>query len=33
MKPESCRNCGKEFWENERICLKCGREREQDDSE
>ena len=33
MKPQSCRNCGKELWDNEKICPKCGRDREQDDPE
>ena len=31
MKPQSCRNCGKELWQNQRICPSCGRDREQDD--
>lgn len=31
MKPQSCRNCSKELWENQRICPSCGRDREQDD--
>jgi len=33
MKQQSCRNCGKELWQDQRICPKCGRNREQDDSE
>jgi len=33
MKPQSCRNCGKELWENQRICPHCGRDRGQDDPE
>jgi len=31
MKPQSCRNCGKELWQNQRICPSCGKDREQDD--
>ncbi|MBT8172833.1 MAG: zinc-ribbon domain-containing protein [Nitrosopumilus sp.] len=33
MKPQSCRNCGKELWQNQTICPHCGREREQEDPE
>jgi len=33
MKPQSCRNCGKELWQNERTCPQCGRDRGQDDPE
>ncbi|MCV0366845.1 MAG: zinc-ribbon domain-containing protein [Nitrosopumilus sp.] len=31
MKPQSCRNCGKELWQNQTICPHCGREREHED--
>lgn len=31
MKPQSCRNCGKEIFQNQRVCPKCGRDTEQDD--
>ncbi|MGI0057814.1 MAG: zinc-ribbon domain-containing protein [Nitrosarchaeum sp.] len=27
MKPQSCRNCGKELWEEQIICPKCGHDR------
>ena len=30
MKPQSCRNCGKEIFQNQRVCPKCGRDTEQD---
>ncbi|WP_425339008.1 zinc-ribbon domain-containing protein [Nitrosopumilus adriaticus] len=33
MKPQSCRNCGKELWQNQNACPNCGREREQEDPE
>jgi uncharacterized OB-fold protein len=33
MKPQSCRNCGKEIFQNQRVCPKCGRDTEQDDPE
>jgi len=28
MKPQSCRNCGKEFFEEKDTCPNCGHERE-----
>ncbi|HJJ22573.1 MAG TPA: zinc-ribbon domain-containing protein [Nitrosopumilus sp.] len=31
MKPQSCRNCGKELWQNQRVCPHCGRDSGQDD--
>ncbi len=31
MKPQSCRNCGKELFQSQRVCPKCGRDLEQDD--
>ncbi|MDH3611473.1 MAG: zinc-ribbon domain-containing protein [Nitrosopumilus sp.] len=31
MKPQSCRNCGMELYQNQRVCPKCGRETDQDD--
>jgi len=33
MKPQSCRNCGKELWQNQRVCPHCGQDRGQDDPE
>jgi len=33
MKPQSCRNCGKELWQNQRVCPHCGKDRGQDDPE
>lgn len=33
MKPQSCRKCGKELWENQRICPHCGLDRGQDEPE
>jgi|TARA_B100000809_G_C14706932_1_gene376326 RNA polymerase subunit RPABC4/transcription elongation factor Spt4 len=33
MKPQSCRNCGEELWENQKVCPQCGRDREQGDPE
>jgi RNA polymerase subunit RPABC4/transcription elongation factor Spt4 len=33
MKPQSCRNCGKELWQNQTTCPSCGRDREQEDPE
>ncbi|WP_187146191.1 MULTISPECIES: zinc-ribbon domain-containing protein [Nitrosopumilus] len=33
MKPQSCRNCGKELWQNQTVCPQCGRERESEDPE
>lgn len=33
VKPQSCRNCGKELFQNETMCPKCGRERESEDPE
>jgi len=33
MKPQSCRNCGKELWENPKVCPQCGQDIEQDDPE
>jgi len=27
MKPQSCRSCGKELWQNQRVCPSCGRDR------
>ncbi|MFQ5475577.1 MAG: zinc-ribbon domain-containing protein [Nitrosopumilus sp.] len=33
MKPQSCRNCGKELWENQKLCPHCGKDRGQDDPE
>ena len=30
MKPQSCRNCGKELGQNQRICPSCGKDREHD---
>ncbi|MGY5140771.1 MAG: zinc-ribbon domain-containing protein [Candidatus Nitrosopumilus sp. Bin_571-38] len=26
MKPHSCRNCGKELFQNQRTCPHCGKE-------
>ncbi|WP_158641215.1 zinc-ribbon domain-containing protein [Candidatus Nitrosopumilus salarius] len=33
MKPQSCRNCGKELYQNQRICPQCGRDRGEEDPE
>ncbi|MFB5609739.1 MAG: zinc-ribbon domain-containing protein [Nitrosarchaeum sp.] len=33
MKPQSCRNCGKELWQNQKTCTHCGRESEREDTE
>lgn len=27
MKNESCRNCGKESWNDEKICPHCGKDK------
>ena len=32
MKPQSCRNCGKELMQNQRMCPSCGRDTGYDDS-
>ncbi len=33
MKPQSCRNCGKELYQNQRVCPNCGKETDSDDPE
>ncbi|MCV0412812.1 zinc-ribbon domain-containing protein [Nitrosarchaeum sp.] len=33
MKPQSCRNCGKELHQNQRVCPSCGRDTGYDDVE
>ncbi|MHA7647622.1 zinc-ribbon domain-containing protein [Nitrosopumilus sp. S4] len=33
MKPQSCRNCGQELWQNQRICPKCGKDSGYDDTD
>ena len=33
MKPQSCRNCGKELWQDQRMYPSCGKDREHDDPE
>jgi len=33
MKPQSCRNCGKELSQNQRICTSCGRDSGYDNTE
>lgn len=32
MKPQSCRNCGKELMQNQRMCPSCGKDTGYDDS-
>ena len=31
MKPQSCRNCGMEIFQNQRICPSCGKDAGQDE--
>jgi uncharacterized OB-fold protein len=31
MKPQSCRNCGKEIFQNQKVCPECGRDTNQED--
>lgn len=33
MKPQSCRKCGKELFQGQKICPACGGEREDEDPE
>ena len=33
MKPQSCRNCGKELFENQKTCSNCGRDSGYDNGE
>ncbi|WP_249111101.1 zinc-ribbon domain-containing protein [Nitrosopumilus sp. K4] len=30
MKPKSCRNCGKELWDDQIECPECGRSIEEE---
>ena len=32
MKPQSCRNCGKELQQSQRICPSCGKDSGYDDT-
>ena len=32
MRPQSCRKCGKELHQNQRVCPSCGKDTEYDDT-